>query len=172
MSWQDRGGERGLPGAGAGPPRAAAPADSGSLSPPDALTRSPGSRGDPKALKGRQRRRRRIAPAPSAPPSARPHPPLLGLLPCQPRPPPSPLPLVPSWEVWTRDEALPLTAPLGAGWHPGGERTRSPHSDDSGEHSYTRLCSHRPGQSFPPGGVTSLLPLAETALALFQHAQI
>lgn len=83
--------------------------------------RCPGEQGDTEALKGRQRRRG-IAPPPSA------------LLPPQPGsdlscvqsplPPPSipcthhPRRLVPSWEVWTRDEPLPLKGPSGAGWHP------------------------------------------------------
>ena len=26
--------------------------------------------------------------------------------------------LIPSWEVWTRDEPLPLMGPSGSGWHP------------------------------------------------------
>lgn len=115
------GGGRSLPWAGPGPPGTAAPADSASFPPPDALAHSPGEQGDTEALKGRQRRRG-IAPPPSA------------LLPPQPGsdlscvqsplPPPSipcthhPRRLVPSWEVWTRDEPLPLKGPSGAGWHP------------------------------------------------------
>ena len=54
----------------------------------------------------------------------------------------------------------------------GGEHTCSPHSEMLLANTVSRLRSHRPGQSFAPGGVESLLPRAKTLLALFQQSQI
>ena len=76
-----------------------------------------GSRETPVALKvGRKGEGSPLHLAHSSLLSLEPRPPLLHSVPPTSFHPPSRI--VPSPEVWTRDEPLPLTGPSGAGWHP------------------------------------------------------